>query len=111
MPGYTEFNAVLRFDLAAFTRKVFHTVSPGVVYHDNWHIDAIAWQLLRCQDREVRRLLITQDTGGAIKGPVRGDVFWGYGPKAAARAGRMKHIGAYYLLLPRAKAARPVAAR
>ena len=59
----------------------------------------------------VRRLLITQDTGGAIKGPVRGDVFWGFGPKAAARAGRMKHIGAYYLLLPRAKAAGPVAAR
>ncbi|MCZ6483598.1 MAG: 3D domain-containing protein, partial [Alphaproteobacteria bacterium] len=59
----------------------------------------------------VRRLLIAQDTGGAIKGPVRGDVFWGFGPKAAARAGRMKHIGVYYLLLPRAKAARPVAAR
>ncbi len=64
----------------------------------------------RPKDR-VRRLLITQDTGGAIKGPVRGDVFWGFGPKAAARAGRMKHIGAYYLLLPRAEAARPVAAR
>ncbi len=63
----------------------------------------------RPQDR-VRRLLIAQDTGGAIKGPVRGDVFWGFGPKAAERAGRMKHIGAYYLLLPRAKAARPVAA-
>ncbi len=60
MPGYTEFHAVLRSDLAAFTRKVFHTVSPGVVYHDNWHIDAIAWQLLRCKDRDVRRLLITQ---------------------------------------------------
>lgn len=64
----------------------------------------------RPKDR-VRRLLISQDTGGAIKGPVRGDVFWGFGPKAAARAGRMKHIGAYYLLLPRAKAAGPVAAR
>jgi membrane-bound lytic murein transglycosylase A len=64
----------------------------------------------RPKDR-IRRLLISQDTGGAIKGPVRGDVFWGFGPKAAARAGRMKHIGAYFLLLPRAKAAGPVAAR
>ena len=60
MPGYTELNAILRSDLAAFTRKVFHTVSPGDVYRDTWHIDAIVWQLLKCQDGEARRLLITQ---------------------------------------------------
>ena len=54
----------------------------------------------------LRRLLIAQDTGGAIRGPVRGDVFWGHGPLAAARAGQMKERGSYYLLLPRAVAAR-----
>lgn len=49
----------------------------------------------------LRRLLIAQDTGGAIKGPVRGDVFWGHGPEALERAGRMKQEGGYYLLVPR----------
>ena len=49
----------------------------------------------------LRRLMVAQDTGGAIRGPVRGDVFWGHGAKAAARAGRMKSRGRYYLLLPR----------
>jgi membrane-bound lytic murein transglycosylase A len=52
-------------------------------------------------DGLVRRLMIAQDTGGAIRGPVRGDVFWGYGAEAAAIAGRMKAEGAYYFLVPR----------
>jgi membrane-bound lytic murein transglycosylase A len=50
--------------------------------------------------RPLRRLLIAQDTGTAIKGAVRGDVFWGHGPEAAARAGVMKSPGRWYLLLP-----------
>jgi membrane-bound lytic murein transglycosylase A len=49
----------------------------------------------------VRRLLVAQDTGGAIRGPVRGDVFWGHGAEAEERAGRMRSRGAYWLLLPR----------
>ncbi len=49
----------------------------------------------------LRRLVIAQDTGGAIKGPVRGDLFWGFGAGAAERAGHMKQTGRYYLLLPR----------
>ena len=54
----------------------------------------------------LRRLVVAQDTGGAIKGPVRGDVFWGPGPEAEARAGAMQQKGRYYLLLPKAVAAR-----
>jgi membrane-bound lytic murein transglycosylase A len=54
----------------------------------------------------VRRLVIAQDTGGAIKGPVRGDLFWGTGADAGARSGIMNARGRYYLLLPRAVAAR-----
>lgn len=54
----------------------------------------------------LRRLLIAQDTGGAIKGPVRGDVFWGTGEGAGSRAGEMNATGRYFLLLPRAVAAR-----
>jgi membrane-bound lytic murein transglycosylase A len=49
----------------------------------------------------LRRLVIAQDTGGAIKGAVRGDLFWGHGAAAAEAAGRMKETGQYYLLLPR----------
>lgn len=51
------------------------------------------------------RLVVAQDTGGAIKGPIRGDVFWGMGDDAELRAGLMKQPGRYYLLLPRAAAA------
>jgi membrane-bound lytic murein transglycosylase A len=49
----------------------------------------------------LRRLLVAQDTGGAIAGPVRGDVFWGFGPEAEARAGAMRAHGRYYLLVPK----------
>ena len=48
-----------------------------------------------------RRLVIAQDTGGAIKGPIRGDVFWGAGDVAGEIAGRMKSEGGYVLLLPK----------
>jgi len=53
-----------------------------------------------------RRLMIAQDTGGAITGPVRGDIYWGTGPEAGAIAGRMKYLGRYYVLLPNAVAER-----
>ena len=52
-------------------------------------------------DRPLRRLLIAQDTGGAIRGPVRGDVFWGAGPEAEAVAGKMKNPGRLWVLLPK----------
>jgi membrane-bound lytic murein transglycosylase A len=57
-------------------------------------------------DIAIRRLLVAQDTGGAIKGPVRGDLFWGAGAAAGNRAGEMDARGRYYLLLPRAAADR-----
>ena len=53
-------------------------------------------------DGPLRRLMVAQDTGGAIKGPVRGDVFWGAGERAEAIAGRMKSHGRYAVLLPKA---------
>lgn len=52
-------------------------------------------------DQPLRRLLVAQDTGGAIRGPIRGDVFWGHGDEAAEIAGRMKHSGRIWVLLPR----------
>ena len=60
----------------------------------------------RQPDRPFNTLLVMQDTGGAIKGVVRGDVYWGYGADAQSIAGRMKHPGRLAVLLPRAVAAR-----
>ena len=54
--------------------------------------------------KKMRRLMIAQDTGSAIKGPIRGDFFWGHGPQAAINAGLMKEKGELYLLLPKPKA-------
>ena len=51
-------------------------------------------------------LLISQDTGGAIKGPVRGDIYFGTGPEAGERAGTMNAPGRLWVLLPRAVAER-----
>ena len=52
------------------------------------------------KDNKFQRLMVAQDTGGAIKGMVRGDVYWGAGEKATTIAGMMKNKGHYWLLLP-----------
>lgn len=49
-----------------------------------------------------RRLMIAQDVGHAIKGGIRGDIFFGHGQLAARRAGLMKQPGRYFILLPKA---------
>lgn len=49
----------------------------------------------------INRLMVTQDTGGAIRGPVRGDFFWGFGAEAEKMAGPMKSKGRYWFLLPK----------
>jgi membrane-bound lytic murein transglycosylase A len=49
----------------------------------------------------LRRLMMAQDTGGAIKGPVRADFFWGMGNEAGKIAGRMKQEGRLWVLLPK----------
>ena len=54
-------------------------------------------------------LLIAQDTGTAIKGHARGDVFWGAGAHAADTAGLMKSPGTFTVLLPKQLAARMLA--
>lgn len=54
----------------------------------------------------VKALLIAQDTGGAIRGQVRGDVYFGFGAKAEQQAGEMKAQGRMFVLLPNAVAAR-----
>ena len=48
----------------------------------------------------LRRLVLAEDTGSAINGPVRADFFWGFGAQAGSEAGRMKQQGQLWVLLP-----------
>ena len=52
-------------------------------------------------EQPLSRLMVAQDTGGAIKGPVRGDFFWGMGGQAGRQAGRMKQPVELWVLLPK----------
>ncbi len=52
-------------------------------------------------DVSLRRLAVAQDTGGAIRGPIRGDLYWGTGPEAGLRAGRINHDVRFWVLLPK----------
>lgn len=53
------------------------------------------------REEPLRRLMMAQDTGGAIRNPVRADYFWGFGAEAGEKAGKMKQRGAMWVLLPR----------
>ncbi len=53
------------------------------------------------ESRPLQRLMLAQDTGGAIKGTVRADFFWGFGNDAGKQAGSMKQQGRMWVLLPR----------
>jgi len=52
-------------------------------------------------DTWFRRLMIAQDTGGAIVGPARADLYFGAGDEAASVAGRLRHYGRFVMLVPR----------
>ncbi len=52
-------------------------------------------------DTPFQHLMIAQDTGSAIVGPARADIFFGAGAEAARIAGRLRHAGDFFLLLPR----------
>ncbi len=51
--------------------------------------------------RPLARLVMAQDTGGAIRGAVRADFFWGFGSEAGQEAGRMRQDGRLFVLWPK----------
>jgi membrane-bound lytic murein transglycosylase A len=51
--------------------------------------------------KPLNRLLLAQDTGGAIRGAIRGDFFWGFGDDAGREAGRMRQDGRMWILWPK----------
>jgi membrane-bound lytic murein transglycosylase A len=55
-------------------------------------------------DIPLQRLVMAQDTGGAIRGPIRADFFWGFGDEPGQQAGRMRQQGAEWLLWPKGAA-------
>ena len=74
-------------------------VDPGFVPLGAPVYIATTWPL---STRPLNRLMLAQDTGGAIRGPVRADFFWGFGNEAAREAGRMKQPLRMWVLLPNA---------
>ena len=58
---------------------------------------ATTWPL---SDRRLERLTMAQDTGGAIRGAVRADYFWGFGDEPGRQAGRMRQDGRMWILWP-----------
>jgi membrane-bound lytic murein transglycosylase A len=56
--------------------------------------------------KPLQALFVAQDIGGAIRGPVRGDIFFGFGAEAEKLAGAMNRTGRYFALLPKQVAAR-----
>jgi membrane-bound lytic murein transglycosylase A len=65
-----------------------------------WLDGQIPWE--RGQDLRVQRLMVAQDTGSAIVGAARGDIFFGSGDAAGQAAARVRHAIDLYVLLPRA---------
>jgi len=59
-------------------------------------------------ENSLRRLWVAQDTGGAIRGPARADLYFGAGDAHAQVAGRIRHHGQFTILVPREMSPRPV---
>lgn len=66
-------------------------------------LGALMWLSTRTPDgKPLNKMVAAQDIGGAIKGAVRGDYFWGSGgDEILAQAGKMNSAGHYYILIPK----------
>ncbi len=71
------------------------------VYGTPFFLDAVLPVVSERPDTSFRRLMIAQDTGGAIVGPARADIYLGTGEDAARPAGRFKQFGRFIMLIPK----------
>jgi len=60
---------------------------------------------------QVQRLVFAQDTGGAIRGALRADYFWGFGSEAGQLARSTRHRGQMWVMLPNGEASRLASSR
>lgn len=103
-PSYVFFN--LRKDVEAGPRGSLNVplVAERSIAVDRKQISlgSALWVVTRYPDESpLRKLVFAQDTGGAIRGELRGDFFFGTGEQAEYHAGRMKQDSAFYLLEPK----------
>jgi membrane-bound lytic murein transglycosylase A len=75
--------------------RVLHT------FHTPVWVDAPDLEDPDRPSRPLRRLMVAQDTGSAIVGPARGDIFFGSGDAAGSRAGRTRHAASMIVLVPK----------
>ncbi len=81
-------------------------LTPGrSIATDRNHVDPGALVFMETTEpvsgKPMRALMVSQDTGGAIIGAVRADVYWGSGELAERRAGVMRHPGRLWVLVPK----------
>jgi membrane-bound lytic murein transglycosylase A len=85
------------------TEGVALTPEASIAVDTNFHALGVPiFVVAQLPDGHVlQNLFIAQDTGGAIRGPARADVFFGFGARAEALAGAMKSSGQLFVLLPK----------
>jgi len=81
---------------AALDRKIFPPAALGYIETQKPELDNLG-EIYAWQDHQA--FVLNQDTGGAIKGPGRADLFWGNGHYAEVAAGHMQHPGTLYFLV------------
>ncbi len=83
----------------------FHAIGTPVfvVSPTLTHAESQAGESPTAKTKGFRRLMIAQDVGSAIRGPERGDIFFGSGDRAGKKAGITKHPGHFIVFLPRAR--------
>ena len=64
-------------------------------------LGTMLWLETDSPDGKIKKLVMAEDVGSAIKGAIRGDYFWGHGDEALEYAGKMNAKGRYYVILPK----------
>ena len=80
----------------ALDRRIFPPAALAYIQTQKPVVDSTG-QIDRWVD--CQRFVLNQDTGGAIRGPGRADLFWGNGPYAEIAAGHLQHTGTFYFLI------------
>ena len=90
------------------TQGVALTPLASVAVDPNYHALGVPFFIdtTTPDGQTMQRLAVSQDTGGAIRGPARADIFFGFGAAAEEAAGKMKATGQLFVLLPKALAGR-----
>ena len=88
----------IRYDGRFTFARLKYRTGPGGYWYQGLPAWAHGYPL---SEDKLERLMTAHDTGGAIRGVVRADFYWGGGPEAGNLAGRMRQQGKMWLLWPR----------